>query len=344
MDRLVMRARCQSRRRFVRGALAFAGASLLSACAAPLSALPQKRPARIGMLSASTSPSDALQLDALRGGLRDLGYIEGRDIVLEPRFTEGRLDRYAESATELVQLSVAVIVAYDPNAILAARQASYTTPIVMAGGSEVPVERGLIASLARPGGTVTGVTYGTPTLSAKRLQFLKDSVPKLERVAFINDPAVSPIESNPKVGVFRTAAEALGLHLDVVDLPTPEELEGLFADLNRTQVGALFVDGSSTAFNNRLRLSELAIRYRLPSIWQGSQYKDAALLVYGANYADVWLRAAIHVDKLLKGAKPGDLPVEQPTTFDFIINLKIAQSLGLTIPQSVLAQATDIIQ
>lgn len=344
MDRLVKRARCQNRRRFVRGVLAFAGASLLSACAAPLSSVPQERPARIGMLSATMAPSDAVQLDALRGGLRDLGYVEGRDIVLEPRFAEGRLDRYPAMATELVQLGAAVIVAYDPDAILAARQASTTTPIVMAGGSEVPVERGLIASLARPGGTVTGVTYGTPELSAKRLQLLKDSVPKLERVAFINVPVVKTTEINPKIAVFRMAAEALGLHVDVVDLRAPDELEGLFADLNRMQVGAIFVDGSSTAFNNRLRLSELAIRYRLPSIWQGSQYKDAALLVYGANYADVWRRAAVHVDKLLKGARPGDLPVEQPTTFDFIINLKIAQSLGLTIPQSVVAQATELIQ
>nr|MBA2450317.1 ABC transporter substrate-binding protein [Chloroflexota bacterium] len=304
----------------------------------------QTRAVRVGILSLGTAASTTAQLDAFRGGLRDLGYVDGQDIVLEPRFAEGRPERYPELAAELVQLDVAAIVAGEPNAVLAAQGASTTIPIVMAGASEVAVERGLIASLARPGGTVTGLTNGTPTLSAKRLQLLKEAVPSLTRAAFINDPAISPIEANPKVGVFRAAAEALGLWLEVVDLPAPDEFEALFADLSRKQVGGFFIDGSPTTFAHRLRLSELAIRHRLPSIWQGSPAKDAALLAYGANTIDLWRRTATHVDKLLKGASPADLPVELPTAFDFTINLKIAQALGLTIPQAVLQQATEVVQ
>jgi len=333
-----------TRRRFLQSGLTLAGVSLLAGCGAPLFQPRQTRAVRVGILSLGTPASTTAQLEAFRGGLRDLGYVEGQDIVLEPRFAEGKTERYPELAAELVQLNVSAIVVNEPNALLAAQRASTTIPIVMAGASEVPVERGLIASLARPGGTVTGLTNGTPTLSAKRLQLLKDAVPSLTHVAFINDPAISPIEANPKVGVFRTAADALGLRLDVVDQRAPDEFEALFADLSRKQVGGFFIDGSPTTFAHRLRLSELAIQHRLPSIWGGSQFKDAALLTYGANNLDVWRRTATHVDKLLKGASPADLPVELPTRFDFTINLQIARALGLTIPDPLLRQATEIVQ
>jgi putative ABC transport system substrate-binding protein len=337
--------RRQHRRQFLRSGLALAGLGLAVAGCGRLPFQPQRpRPARVGILSSRTPADSAPTLDAFRGGLRDLGYVEGQDIVLEPRFTEGISARSPQLAAELVRLNVASIVANDPNAVLAAKQASDAIPIVMAGASEVPVERGFVASLARPGGNVTGLTQGTPTLPTKPLQLLKDTVPGLARVAFINDPAISPIEANPKVGGLRAAAEALGLRLEVVDLPAPEEFEALFADLARKQVGAFFPDGSPITFAHRLRLSELAIRYRLPWIGQGSQYKDAALLAYGANILDVWRRAATFVDKLLKGASPADLPVEQPTRFDFVVNLKIARALGLTIPQEVLLQATEAIE
>jgi putative ABC transport system substrate-binding protein len=334
-----------NRRQFLRSGLALAGLGLaVAGCGLPPPQVQRTRPARVGILSSRTPADGAPLLDAFRGGLRDLGYVEGQDIVLEPRFGEGRPERYPELAAELVQLNVSIIVAGDPNAVRAARRASDTIPIVMAGASEVPVELGLIASFARPGGNVTGLTQGTPELPAKRLQLLKDTVPGLARVAFINDPGISPIEANPKVGGLRAAAEALGLRLELMDLPAPEEFEALFADLGRKQVGAFFPDGSPVTFAHRFRLSELAIRHRLPWIGQGSIYKDAALLTYGANILDVWRRAATHVDKLLKGANPADLPVEQPTTFDFTINLKIARALGLTIPQEVLMQATEVIQ
>jgi putative tryptophan/tyrosine transport system substrate-binding protein len=287
-------------------------------------------------------------LDAFRGGLLDLGYVEGRDIVLESRYAEGQAERYPELAAELVRLGVSAIVAVDPTTVRAAQQASDTIPIVMAGASEIPVERGLIAGLARPGGNVTGLTYGTPDLPAKRLQLLREVVPDLARVAFIGgEPEL--IEANPKVGGMAAAAQALGLQLALVSLRTPNDLaprdfEAVFAELARKQVGAFVMDSSTLAANNQARLSELAIRDRLPSMWGSSQFRDAALLAYGANNLDVWRRCATHVDKLLKGASPGDLPVELPTAFDFVINLQIARALGLTLPLSVLQQASEVIQ
>ena len=236
----------------------------------------------------------------------------------------------------------------EPTAVRAVRQASGTIPIVMAGGSEIPVERGLIASLARPGGTVTGMTAGTPDLPAKRLQLLRDVVPHLSRVAFIGAEA-EPIEVNPKVVGLTAAAQALGLQLHLASLRTPNDFapndfEAVFTAMTRNQVGAFVMDSSPLAINNRPRLSELAIRHRLPSIWGSSAFKDAALLTYGPNILDLWRRAATHIDKILQGSRPADLPVELPTAFDFTVNSQIARALGLTIPASVLQQATEIIQ
>ena len=334
-----------NRRRFVYRGLAVAGLGLAAGCGRPL--LPWEQPPtapRVGVLSLGTRDSTSAQLDALRSGLRDLAYVEDQTIILAPRFAEGRSERYPALATELVQLAVAVIVANDIPAIQAAQGAGDTIPIVMAGASETPIERGLITSFSHPGGRVTGLAFGTPGLAAKRLQLLKDAVPDLARVAFVNDPAISPIADNPKVGPFGTAAAALGLGLEVADLPPPQDVDALFADLARRQVGGIFIDGSPNTFAQRLRLSDLAIRHRLASIWQGSQGKDATLLAYGANSADLWRRSAAHVDKLLKGTKAAELPVELPTSFDFIVNLRIARALGLTIPPAVLQQATEVIQ
>ena len=340
--------RACTRRRFLRD-LTLAGSGLLAGCGQL--ALPWQQPAkvpRVGILSLGTPASGAPQLDALRGGLRDLGYVEGQTIILEPRFTEGRLERYPELAAELVELNVSIILANDPTAVRAAQRASTTIPIVLAGGSEVPVERGLIASLVRPGGQVTGLTYGSPELPAKRLQLLRDAVPDLARVAFIGGEP-EPIEANPKVSGLAAAAQVLGLRLELASLRAPDDFaprdfEEVFAELTRKSVGAFVMDSSALALNNRPRLSELAIRHRLPSIWGSSQFKDAALLAYGANNPDVWRRAATHVDKLLKGARPAELPVELPTVFDFVINLQIARALGLTIPDDLLRQATEIVQ
>jgi putative ABC transport system substrate-binding protein len=334
----------RSRRDFLRSSLVLTGLGLLSGCGIlPAPAQPAKVP-RIGILSLGTPASLARNLEALRGGLRDLGYAEGRDFALEPRPAEGRPERYPELMAELVRLGTAVIVAHEPSAVQAAQQGSDTIPIVMPGASETPVERGLIASFARPGGRVTGLAFGTPGLAAKRLQLLKEAVPHLARVAFINDLTISPSAANPKVGLFGTAAAALGLDLEVADLPAPEEFEALFADLARKQVEGIFIDGAPNTFAHRLRLSELAIRQRLASIGQGSSFKDAALLTYGANPIDLWRRSATFIDKLLRGTNPAELPVEVPTAFDLTVNQQIAGALGLTIPDSLLRQATEIIQ
>jgi putative ABC transport system substrate-binding protein len=336
------------RRAFLRGGLVLAGLGLAAACG-QLSP-PWKPPAKVllvGVLSILAPDAGAPYLDALRGGLRDLGYVEGRDIALEPRFTEGRIERLPDLAAELARLGVAAIVAQEPNAVRAAAGAG-GVPVVMAGGSEVPVERGFVASLARPGGAVTGVSYGTPELPAKRLQLLRDAAPDLTRVAFIGGEP-EPIEANPKVPGLAAAARALGLELELVSLRTaddftPRDFGEVFAELARKRVGAVVMDANALAANGRAQLAELAIRHRLPSIWGSSLYKDAGLLAYGANFLDVWRRAAAHVDKLLKGADPADLPVELPTEFDFIVNLKTAEALGLTVPPSVLQQATEVIQ
>jgi putative tryptophan/tyrosine transport system substrate-binding protein len=337
------------RRSFLQGGLALAGIGVAAGCgqASPPWQRPAKVP-RVGILPLTTPASGASLLDAFRGGLRDLGYVEGQTIILEPRFSEGQVERYPELVAELVRLDVSVIVVQDSTAVRVARQAGGTIPIVFACGSEVPVERGLVASLARPGGTVTGVSCGTPELPAKRLQLLRDAVPDLARVAFIGGEP-EPVEANPKVGGVAAAARALGLGFELVGLRTPpdfapRDLEEVFAELARKQVGAFVMDSSAMAANNRLQLSELAIRHRLPSIWGSSQYRDVAFLVYGANNPDAWRHSAAHIDKLLKGASPAELPVELPTAFDFIVNLKIARALGLTIPESVLQQATEVIQ
>jgi len=255
-----------TRRHFLQSSVTLIGASSLAGCGAPPFQWQQPRLVRIGILSLGTPASTTTQLEALRGGLRDLGYVDGQTIILEPRFAEGRPEQHPELVAELVRLDVSAIVANEPPAVLAARRDGGAIPIVMAGASELTVERGLVASLARPGGTVTGLTYGTPQLAAKRLQLLKEAVPSLARVAFINDPTVSPIAANPKVGVFRTAAEALGLPLEVVEQTAPEGFADLFADLGRARVEGFFIDGSPVTFAHRLRLSELATRHRLPSI------------------------------------------------------------------------------
>jgi putative ABC transport system substrate-binding protein len=244
-------------------------------------------------------------------------------------------------------LGVAAIVAQEPNAVRAAAGVG-AIPVVMAGGSEVPVERGFVAGLARPGGAVTGVSYGTPELPAKRLELLKEAVPDLTRVAFIGGEP-EPIGANPKVSGIAAAARALGLRLELVSLRTaddftPRDFGEVFAELARKRVGAFVMDASALAADGRPRLAALAIRQRLPSIWGSSLYKDAALLAYGANLLDVWRRAAAHVDKLLKGANPADLPVELPTEFDFIVNLTTARALGMAVPASVLQQATEVVQ
>jgi putative ABC transport system substrate-binding protein len=245
----------------------------------------------------------------------------------------------------LVSLNVAAILAASPTSVRAAQQVTNTIPIIMEGASEIPVELGLVASLARPGGNVTGLSIGGGLeIPGKRLQLLQETVPGLSRVAVLADATAAPFESNPKFGPLNTAAPSLGVQLQVVNVRAPEEFDGAFSAMRSNGAEAVYVDPTPLIGFNRARLVELAVQHRLPSMYPSSFYADVGLLTYGANVPDLWRRSATYIDKILKGAKPAELPVERPTKFDFIINLKMAQALGLTIPQAVLQQATQVIQ
>ncbi len=277
--------------------------------------------------------------------LKELGWVEGQNIVIMGRFAEGDLQRLPAFASELISLGVDVIVTFGGTPpTLAAKQATQTIPIVFPSAGD-PVERGLVASLARPGGNVTGIAnfvgYG------KQLEVLKEAVPKLSRLAFLHDPAVFASAENVKTYLARVEAEARTLSLKVQPVPihAPDEVERVFADFMRSKPEGVYVDDVSATVNARERLCRLAIQQRLPTISRARVFPDAGcLLSYGEHLAEKLRQAAVLVDKILRGAKPADLPVEQPTRFDLVINLKTAKTLGLTIPQSVLLRADEVIQ
>jgi len=262
--------------------------------------------------------------------------------MIEYRYAEGRIDRLPGLAEELVQLKVDVIAASPTGAAMAARNASRTIPVVGMSLTE-PVELGLVASLARPGGNVTGVTYGVDTdIFGKQLGLLREAVPKVRRVAVLSNP--SPAQ--PLIIKNVTAAgRSLGLQLQLLQAREPGEFDGAFAAMAKERAGGLLVVGDSMFFIHRARLAELAVMHRLPSVSTQTQWVEAGgLMSYAASLPDIYRRAASYVDKILKGAQPGDLPVEQPTKFELVINLKTAQALRLTIPQSLLVRADEIIQ
>jgi ABC-type uncharacterized transport system substrate-binding protein len=321
--------------------LAGTGAVLL---AAPLTAEAQQaaKVVRIGYLTANVA-SDPLE--AFRQGLRDLGYVEGRNLVIEYRDAEGKLERLPALAAELVALKVHVIVAATTVAALAATQATRTLPIVFAVASD-PVTSGLVASLARPGGHVTGLSILGSQLVGKRLELLTQAVPGISRVAVLRHPGTSG-ESTAKdmLKEAEVAGRALGVRLQVVEARGPADIDRAFSDMIRARAGALTVLVSTMFVTERRRLVDLAAKNQLPAVYPWKEYVDAGgLMAYGPNVADLYRRAATYVDKILKGAKPGDLPVEQPTTFELVINLKTAKTLGLTIPPSLLRRADELIQ
>jgi putative ABC transport system substrate-binding protein len=298
--------------------------------------------ARLGILSPLTATIAAHNLEALREGLRDLGWVEGRNLVIENRFGEGRADRLPELANELVRLKVDVIVTGAFPGALAAKNATTTIPIVMVTTGD-PVASGLIGSLARPGGNVTGVTALGRELSVKRLSLLKETVAGVARVAVLSNPA-NP-EDGPMVKSLEVAARSLGLQLRVIDVRDPTEFENAFATITKERAGAIMVLTDSMFYTHSRRIVELAAKSRLPTTYGVRQYvDDGGLMFYGATLADMYYRAATYVDKILKGAKPADLPVEQPTKFDFVVNMKTAKALGIKIPNSILVQATKIIE
>ena len=321
-------------------------AVVLNLTLAPLAAEAQQagQAARIGYLAANLTVSPHMT-EAFRQGLRDLGYVDGRSVVIEYRDAEGKYDRLPARAAELVALKVDVIVAADTPAALAAKQATRTLPIVFIGAGD-PVTIGLVTSLARPGGNVTGLSLLAPELVGKRLELLKQAVPGVGRVAALWQPGfVGERTEKDMLKEVEVAARALGVRLQFVEVRGPADFDRAFSDMTRARADALTVLGSAMFANERRRVVDLAAKNRLPGVYGFREYVDAGgLMAYGPNVADLFQRAATYADKILKGAKPGDLPVEQPTKFELVLNLKTAKALGLTIPQSVLVRADQVIE
>ena len=316
-----------------------------SIIAAPLAAEAQQavESPRVGYLGPASASSDALLREAFRQGLRERGWIEGQNVVIEARWAEGRLDRLPDLAAELVRLKVDVIFAPATTSTAAAQNATRTIPIVMAMVGD-PVGRGTIASLARPGGNVTGLSLnvGVETVG-KQLELLKEIVPKISRVAVLGNPDEPQYGS--VVREVKLVGRALGVQLQVLKARGPNEFDGAFAAMVRQRAEALWVLSGAVYFLHRRQLADLAVKSRLPTTYGYREYVDAGgLLAYGPNIREFFRRAATYVDKILKGAKPGDLPVEQPTKFELVINLKTARALGLTIPQTLLLRADQIIE
>jgi putative ABC transport system substrate-binding protein len=299
---------------------------------------------RIGFLDASTASGSAVLLEAFRQELRKFGWIDGKNITIEYRFAEGKSNRLPELAADVVRLKVDLIVVSSTTPALAAKGATSTIPIVMANVGD-PVGAGLVASLGRPGGNVTGLSALTPELNTKRLEILKDAVPKLTRVGLLAARGVA-VGRDFQLKELRPAAVALKLKLEEIDTQLdPKGLESAFQTAKQKQVGAIMTQAGSRFFAERKWIVELAGKHRLPAIYPQKEFIDeGGLMSYGADYDDLYRRAAVYVDKILKGAKPADLPVQQATKFEFIINLKAAKQIGLTIPPRVLERANKVIK
>jgi len=300
---------------------------------------PKKVP-RIGHLNAPSLSALAARTEAFRQGLRALGYLEGKNIVIEYRYAEGKLDRLPALAAELVRLKVDIIVSTGPSVTRAAKEATSTIPIVMAFDTD-PVGNGFVASLARPGGNITGLSTLAPEISGKQLELLKEIVPKLSRVAVFGTSTTPG--SAQALREMERAAGAFGVKLQYLDVLDPKDIETAFRAAGKGRADAVLVLVSGVAASHRTEIAELAIKSRLPAIYFRSEFvEDGGLMAYGVSITDLDRRAATYVDKILKGAKPADLPVEQPTKFELVINLKTAKQIGLTIPQKVLGRADKV--
>ena len=274
--------------------------------------------------------------------MRDLGYVEGKNLAIEWRFAEGEYERLPGMAAELVQLKVDVIMALGPPAIVAAQKATTTIPIVVVTSVD-PVGAGFVKSLARPGGNITGLSNLAGDISSKHLEMLLAVMPKVSRVAVLVNPA-NPAHAAMLKNVQATA-QKIGIKVLPVQAQTPHEIEGAFSMMSREAVGAVIVALDPFLIQQERQIAELAVKHRLPSIFANREYAEAGgLLSYGQNQVDIYRRAATYVDKILKGAKPGELPIEQPTKFELVINLKTAKALGIIIPQSLLLRADEVIQ
>src|SRR5262245_42991034 len=316
-------------------------AMLFALCYSAWAQQPKKIP-RIGFLGASSPSAISARIDAFRKGLHELGYVEGKNIVIEYRYAEGKLDRLSALAVELVRLKVDVIVLAGPASIRPAKEATSTIPIVMANDAD-PVGSGVVASLARPGGNITGLSNIAPEIGGKRLELLKETVPQLSRLAILGTSTTSGTaqvlkEMEPAAGVFK-------VQLQYLDVLSPKDIETVFREARKGRADAVLVLQGGVFNSQRKQIVDLAVRSRLPAIYHAPEWvEDGGLMSYGVSVTDLYRRAATFVDKILKGAKPADLPVEQPTKFEFIINLKAAKQIGLTIPPNVLVRADKVIR
>ena len=321
----------------------FVFSTLLLALGIPFAQAQQSaKLAHLGILIATSPAAEKSRVDALLQGLRELGYVEGKNLAIEWRYAEGKFDRLPNLAAELVGLKVGVIVTTGSTSTRAAKEAATGVPIVMAQDND-PVGNGFVASLARPGGNITGLSSLAPELSGKQLELLKEIVPKLSRVAVFGQ------STNPtypqSLNEVKLAGGAFGLKLQPIDILDAKDIENAFHAASKGRAEAFLALGSPIFVLQRKQLAELALKNRLPGIHDRREFvDDGGLMSYATNFADLSKRAATYVDKLLKGAKPADLPVEQPMKFEFIINLKAAKQIGLTIPPSVLARADRVIR
>ena len=321
----------------------FALGVMLIALGFPAEAEQATKVPRIGYLSPTDAATDSARAEGIRLALRDLGYIEGQNIASEYRYAEGKLDRLSDLAAELVRLKVDIIVVGGDIPTRAAKNATKTIPIVIMGTGSDPVEAGLIESLARPGGNVTGIANLGVELNGKRLELLKEAVTKISRVAELYDPA------NPGnlVGVkeLLTAARTLKLTIQPWEVRGADDFERVFAAMSKQRPDGLYVHGGPLTYINLKRIADFALKSQLPSIYSQAEYVHAGgLMSYGNDFTEHYRRVAYYVDRILKGTKPADLPVEQPTKFEFLINLKTARQIGLTIPQSLLYRADKVIK
>ena len=301
----------------------------------------------MGVLSSlAVPPAPNPEVEAFRQGLRELGYVEGQTVLLELRWSEGRPDRWPELVSELVRVPVDVVVVPTTGAAVTAKQATRTIPIVAAWGGFL-VEAGVVQSLARPGGNVTGLAGFAPELTAKSLQLLKEAVPKLARAAVLASPTNPPSLGERLVKETETGARALGIKLQLLRIEGPTDLDGAFQAATRSGAGAVIILANPFFRVHAARVAELALRHRLPTMNADLSFgfvEAGGLMSYGPSLTALWRRAATYVDKILKGAKPADLPIEQPTTFDLAINLKTARALGVTIPNSLRLRASKLIE
>jgi len=314
------------------------GPLLFALCVSAQAQRPTKIP-QIGILIAASTSFYSARVEALRQRLRELGYVEGKNIVIEYRYAEGKLERLPDLAAELVRLKVNVIVTAPTQAALAAKQVSATTPIVFTDIASDPTKIGLVSSLARPGGNITGLNVMAPDLDVKRLELLKEAFPKVARVALLwGSRANLFTELEP-------AAKALGLKLQSLPVQSPDDFERAFARAKRDGAQALITTPNPVINTQQRQVLDFAATNRLPAMYQTPEWVEAGgLMSYAPNFTDMWRRAADYVDKILKGVKPGDIPVEQPRAFEFLINLKTAKQIGLAIPPNVLARADKVIR